>query len=202
MPLLGAQTPNTPAQLIQIVVCKYLHLHKHLCLTVCHGGNTSEASSLRKEMSLSLLTLPPLHIAQAPLHHPSARKVSNTLYFQLVLCQREEKQFQEEEAYLHVRCLLFAAPFYRSSFLPLAASQPPAVAHQIRAALPVLSAPDPQPILKLPRCLPTPCCLCSLTSVDPLEKETDGLVGRAPAQDLKSSGLSSYDTYSVNEGFL
>lgn len=132
MPLPGAQTPNTPAQLIQIVVCKYLHLHKHLCLTVCHGGNTSEASSLRKEMSLSLLTLPPLHIAQAPLHHPSAHKVSNTLYFQLVLCQRKEKQFQEEEAYLHVRCLLFAAPFYRSSFLPLAASQLPLPAGSCR----------------------------------------------------------------------
>lgn len=140
MPLPGAQTPNTPAQLIQTFVCKYLHLHKHLCLTVCHGGNTSEASSLHKEMSLSLLTLPPLHIAQAPLHHPSARKVSNTLYFQLILCQREEKQFQEEEAYLNVRSC--RCPLDQGcSSRPLSA-RPPAHPH-------------------LPRCLPTLCCLYS-----------------------------------------
>lgn len=82
------QTFNTPAQPIQIFVCKYLYLHKHLCLAVCYGQNTSVAPLTGKEMSLPLLTFPALHTPQAPLHHPSVWHMRNSLCFLLVLCQQ------------------------------------------------------------------------------------------------------------------
>lgn len=124
VPLPGSQATITPEKLIQISVCKYLYLHKHLCLAVCYSGNTSEASSLHKEMSPSLLTLLALHIQRA-VHHLSVCEVSKILYFQLILCQQKEKQFRKAEVFLHFHCLLFTSSFYHSSFSPLADSQLP-----------------------------------------------------------------------------